>query len=624
MEEKAKGNTYFLKGMLVQAEEWFTAGIERLAREGDRAPEEDKQAVHLLHANRSKVRLDQGKVELAFEDGVKAIELNPTFGKAYARRGMALFEMDRLNEAVVDLEYACKLDPTLNDGLTEIIAKAKGETGWQPSDALKKQRELQRSKGACYVFRHQVPEREILQPVDETCSMPAQREQIKRTFKEVYRSGDRHNAYLLYDALCYTTFEVDGRRFKVTANAVRDQLQKELGFDPSQRPEQKKLDHDYIKHRPTLYTSFSIEKEGRKLYPGHPGWLDSPDKFFEVLSRERPGTYSRSTFNDILENVRGQRNSDHRMQCLETAYNGRKHDLLTVQEHVDLHRQAGLAAMTNAPRDKKVSYSGILKHEISWETGDAGIAPTVKPPPTTCDYCGERIEDEDPAECICGMPYCSDECHKMDWNQGHAQTCQLIEKAQHGGLNITTEYWQLVAKGALPLRGRPDFEELWRQKSKGKYDRDAELEFYLEHERKYLAEKVGSLQDTWKQAEAAKPRDQMAVDEAFIALLSEFYLQRLRMSTPLKSDSLARLGFKHTMCQVYINMAQAMPFLREGGKSKQEIDRMYLPLIEKASKNAPDRDTWRGGRGSGGSGSGSGGRNYAKSGTGAALAEDIE
>jgi len=86
-----------------------------------KAIEHDSSA-KALYGNRSMVRAKMGKYEEALEDGNKAVELDPTWGKGYFRRGKALFGCERFTEAFKAFEKASEIEPSNKDLKKEMAA----------------------------------------------------------------------------------------------------------------------------------------------------------------------------------------------------------------------------------------------------------------------------------------------------------------------------------------------------------------------------------------------------------------------------------------------------------------------------------------------------------------------
>merc|ERR1712137_959032 len=67
-------------------------------------------ANHVLYSNRSAAYASLGKYEEALQDGEKTIEVKPDWVKGYSRKGLALFKLDRLQEAMQCYEDGLKVN----------------------------------------------------------------------------------------------------------------------------------------------------------------------------------------------------------------------------------------------------------------------------------------------------------------------------------------------------------------------------------------------------------------------------------------------------------------------------------------------------------------------------------
>jgi tetratricopeptide (TPR) repeat protein len=65
----------------------------------------------LAYANRADVYLSKKQYPLAVADATRAVEINPRRGFAFGVRGLALYELGRLDEARTDLASAVQQDP---------------------------------------------------------------------------------------------------------------------------------------------------------------------------------------------------------------------------------------------------------------------------------------------------------------------------------------------------------------------------------------------------------------------------------------------------------------------------------------------------------------------------------
>merc|ERR1719486_1106184 len=62
-----------------------------------------------LYSNRSMVRLNLNKVELALEDAVKCLKIDPAFVKAHHRKAQALIRLNEWDEAIAAAEAGLKM-----------------------------------------------------------------------------------------------------------------------------------------------------------------------------------------------------------------------------------------------------------------------------------------------------------------------------------------------------------------------------------------------------------------------------------------------------------------------------------------------------------------------------------
>ncbi|XP_012259830.2 tetratricopeptide repeat protein 1 [Athalia rosae] len=102
---KNEGNELFKNGEYQKAMVTYTRGLQTcpLAFDKDRA---------ILYANRaaSKIKYMDEK-ESAISDCTKAVELNPSYVKAYLRRALLYEETDKLDEALEDFKKILTFDP---------------------------------------------------------------------------------------------------------------------------------------------------------------------------------------------------------------------------------------------------------------------------------------------------------------------------------------------------------------------------------------------------------------------------------------------------------------------------------------------------------------------------------
>jgi len=96
--KKNAGNKAFIKKNYEQAIQRYTEGIEI-------------NPDHTLYSNRSACFIQLGQWENALEDAHKCLELKEDFAKGYFRKGVALFELGRYEDAVEALKEAYDLEP---------------------------------------------------------------------------------------------------------------------------------------------------------------------------------------------------------------------------------------------------------------------------------------------------------------------------------------------------------------------------------------------------------------------------------------------------------------------------------------------------------------------------------
>lgn len=126
--EKAKvlGNAHMANKEYRQALEAYSNAIQ-LAGEG--SPQ-----AHVYYSNRAAARCYLEQYEAAAQDSLKALKLNPTYGKAYARLGLSRFFLQDYEGAVEAYTRALELDPG-NTASQSYLAKAKAKLG-ESSHAL--------------------------------------------------------------------------------------------------------------------------------------------------------------------------------------------------------------------------------------------------------------------------------------------------------------------------------------------------------------------------------------------------------------------------------------------------------------------------------------------------------
>ena len=107
---KAAGNAFLSAGKFDEAIDAYTNAIEI-------------EKNHILFSNRSAAYLSKNEPELALQDAITCIELNPTWAKGFSRKGAALHAMKKYEAATEAYETGLEIAPSdegLKNGLAEV------------------------------------------------------------------------------------------------------------------------------------------------------------------------------------------------------------------------------------------------------------------------------------------------------------------------------------------------------------------------------------------------------------------------------------------------------------------------------------------------------------------------
>lgn len=104
--KKAKGNEYFAAKEYENAIDCYSEAIEYAPVTKDF----DKQRA-VFYSNRAACHCELKNFEPAVADATSAIELDPTYVKAYIRRIKANESLDKLDECLADMDAVLKLEP---------------------------------------------------------------------------------------------------------------------------------------------------------------------------------------------------------------------------------------------------------------------------------------------------------------------------------------------------------------------------------------------------------------------------------------------------------------------------------------------------------------------------------
>ncbi|XP_062163101.1 uncharacterized protein LOC133870075 isoform X2 [Alnus glutinosa] len=114
---KSEGNKLFGDGLFEEAISQYDLALQV-------APDmpSSVELRSICHSNRAVCFLKLGKYEETIKECTKALELNPTYMKALARRGEAHEKLEHYEEAIADMKKILELDPS-NDQAKKTIRR---------------------------------------------------------------------------------------------------------------------------------------------------------------------------------------------------------------------------------------------------------------------------------------------------------------------------------------------------------------------------------------------------------------------------------------------------------------------------------------------------------------------
>lgn len=122
-EIKSRANFSFKNKSLEEAEALYTHALTHVPNDV------------VLLGNRSAARCAMGKLDLALEDALECIELNPAWVKGFFRKGQALKAMKRFGEAFLAFQHVVELEPSNKSALQHMTdAKKHAEAMGQALD----------------------------------------------------------------------------------------------------------------------------------------------------------------------------------------------------------------------------------------------------------------------------------------------------------------------------------------------------------------------------------------------------------------------------------------------------------------------------------------------------------
>jgi stress-induced-phosphoprotein 1 len=107
-EERAEGNDLFKKGKFPEALKHYNEGIKR-------TPDDDKETLSKFYSNRAGAYMKLMDFNRAQKDCEECLKLNPSFVRAWIRKGAVLEAMKQHDNAIEAYQEAIKLDPNAKE-----------------------------------------------------------------------------------------------------------------------------------------------------------------------------------------------------------------------------------------------------------------------------------------------------------------------------------------------------------------------------------------------------------------------------------------------------------------------------------------------------------------------------
>eukprot|EP00759_Apiculatamorpha_spiralis_P013368 PhF_6_TR20013/c0_g2_i1/m.29226 len=325
--------------------------------------------------------------------------------------------------------------------------------------------------------------------------------------------------------------------------------------------------------RPSLDCIESTQSRGDEscLFPSSPVWYRDPEGFFTFLGQRIP------TF--LISDAQ-QRRIDVSWNALnELKTRAGKKTKLTAEEWIPQVEGCGyIVDGIEWPANTPTNLPNFLnKCDLNY---DPNLDLSTFAVLIRCFHCKRIIDLPEPPECICGTPFCSVQCFKAG-KKAHASNCMSYLENNELGAKMTHTYWALVLQGKAwypyaeqqqKVVNAKSLEELARGRLgplrnfqaefNGAPNSRAELDFYFEHEKEYLRERMEEVQKQAQQAimkeagiknldKAIKKLSKNRLDELQQPIYDELVYQLQVIGTPHPTDSTQRLLFKLVMMKVY-------------------------------------------------------------------------
>lgn len=119
---KALGNDHFKRGHFRDAISQYTAAIDLIEDLFDQSPglSREEFKLHIYYSNRAFSQIKLENFGSAIIDSTEALNIAPSFAKAYYRRGEAKYAMTKYRDALKDFKQLCKLSPQDRDARAKL------------------------------------------------------------------------------------------------------------------------------------------------------------------------------------------------------------------------------------------------------------------------------------------------------------------------------------------------------------------------------------------------------------------------------------------------------------------------------------------------------------------------
>ena len=145
---------------------------------------------HVFYSNRAAASLSLKQYSRAVDDAQRAIALQPTFGKAHARLGQALYFMKDFEGAITAYEKALSNDETADSAVTwSYLAKAKSKLEKQQQVKLQQQQQVQ-MQPQNNLSKEQPPNEQS--PTSVVAAVSKLESPNKASIEHFYRKGSIH------------------------------------------------------------------------------------------------------------------------------------------------------------------------------------------------------------------------------------------------------------------------------------------------------------------------------------------------------------------------------------------------------------------------------------------------